>query len=184
MPADLDKTETLVSVLKIYCFCSVGLLLRYIACFLAGALVTSMLLWPRQRQAHQALGSCPAPPLPALAEPVSVLRQRLAELEAQLAEAGQERRLEGVGQGCERCWAALDAERAHEWLLRVRLAVCAAAACALASAAAAVYRRVKQRQVTDLRLELVKLVSALREAQGLTRRGPPRPGAMHPPTRA
>ena len=53
--------------------------------------VTSSLLWLRQRQAHQALPTCPAPMLPALPEPVYGLRQRLADLEAQLAAAGQGR---------------------------------------------------------------------------------------------
>ena len=53
--------------------------------------VTSSLLWLRQRQAYQALPTCPAPMLPALPEPVSGLRQRLADLEAQLAAAGQGR---------------------------------------------------------------------------------------------
>lgn len=53
--------------------------------------VTGSLLWLRQRQAHQALPTCPAPMLPALPEPVAGLRQRLAHLEAQLAAAGQGR---------------------------------------------------------------------------------------------
>ncbi len=52
--------------------------------------VTILLRWPPTRPVQRALGSCPAPPLPALPEavPDTALRQRVAELEAQLASGG------------------------------------------------------------------------------------------------
>lgn len=67
--------------------------------------VTVLLRWPPTRPGQRALGSCPAPPLPALPEaaPDTALRQRVAELEAQLAGGGWEGRAD-----------AAEAERATE----------------------------------------------------------------------
>lgn len=98
-------------------------------------------VWPKHQQ-HTAQGSCPAPPRPALPDPD--LRQRLAELEAQLAERSRGSTGElphacdsaaSAGPGAEAASALVAAEKQLKECWRERAVLQKAAAAQSAAAA-------------------------------------------------
>ncbi|CAK0780365.1 hypothetical protein CVIRNUC_005027 [Coccomyxa viridis] len=80
--------------------------------------------------------------------------------------AGCRGRLEGLGEGCGRCWHMLEAAREEGRQVKWATGLAAAGACSCAAVAACVYGWVLSRKVSHLRLENEKLRCAAVEAQG------------------